>query len=487
MTFLAARIVWVSLTTSAVLLPLLLCSGKLHRRYKPGSCYILWLVLCVRLLVPVWLDLPQPVLTVEVPGSVLTELPVPGSGAQPVYGDEGNLSHSTDTWNALSTQEVAGLVWLGGTAVILLWQGMCYMAFRKKVLNSTVELEEDRILTRELGGTATVLRGHTDTPMTLGLLHPVIVLPVDVQREDLSMILLHELCHIRRRDLWVKQLFLLCACVHWFNPLVWRLGRTAGEAMELCCDEAVVAGQDNAFRRRYGQVLLSNAAGHRSVYAAGLGSVDLKGRLMNLFIHKKTGTILVCGLMCVGLSMASLVGCQGSPVQPDPVSPSAEVSAPQMVLPQQETADVTAPAEQEKEDNWLWPVKGNYTLSAFHGVRVHPVTGETSSHNGVDIPAQTGTAVLAADGGAVLEVGYDKQYGNYVLLDHGDGVQSLYACMKLCLVDVGAQVEQGDPIGIVGSTGMATGSYLHFGVRDGNGGVFDPLDFYPGLAVSGKG
>ena len=88
--------------------------------------------------------------------------------------------------------------------------------------------------------------------MTLGLLRPVIVLPPEVPEADLPLILRHELCHIRRRDLWYKGVMLLANAVHWFNPLVWRMAGQAGRDLELYCDEAVVEGQDSGFRRRYG-------------------------------------------------------------------------------------------------------------------------------------------------------------------------------------------------------------------------------------------
>ena len=72
--------------------------------------------------------------------------------------------------------------------------------------------------------------------MTLGLLRPVIVLPPEVPEADLPLILRHELCHIRRRDLWYKGVMLLANAVHWFNPLVWRMAGQAGRdaAMDRC-------------------------------------------------------------------------------------------------------------------------------------------------------------------------------------------------------------------------------------------------------------
>ena len=120
-----------------------------------------------------------------------------------------------------------------------------------------------------LGGTVPVLRAGVDTPMTLGLLRPVIVLPPEVPEADLPLILRHELCHIRRRDLWYKGLMLLANAVHWFNPLVWLLRRQGETDLELTCDDAVAAGLSGGDRRAYGEALLADLGRRR-----GLASMD---------------------------------------------------------------------------------------------------------------------------------------------------------------------------------------------------------------------
>lgn len=132
-----------------------------------------------------------------------------------------------------------------------------YLRARRKILEGSQARAGDQAALEALGGTVPVLRAGVDTPMTLGLLRPVIVLPPEVPEADLPLILRHELCHIRRRDLWYKGVMLLANAVHWFNPLVWRMAGQAGRDLELYCDEAVVEGQDSGFRRRYGQVLLA--------------------------------------------------------------------------------------------------------------------------------------------------------------------------------------------------------------------------------------
>lgn len=493
MTALALRVFWVSLTTSLVLLPLLLCSGAIAGRYRAKSCYLLWLLLALRLLIPVEVPLPRAPVTVEVPAVVL-ENPRQEQSAGVVLSPVQTTPQNAPVKLSVSPVEVAALVWAVGAAAVLGFQCECCHTARKRLLKDAEEREDDQLLLAQLGGAWPVLRADVDTPMTLGLLYPVVLLPRQTAPGDLPMVLRHELCHIRRGDLWYKGLFLLCAALHWFNPLVWRLARVAGETVELCCDEDVVAGQDAWFRRSYGQVLLHSAAAQSQVaLTTSFGSGNLKGRLMNLFVTKKKGAALVCAATCAALMMGSLVGCEASAAAPSPdqsVAPAASQSAGSIadLLEEGEgmaigTSSSTPPEEEgATEDAWTWPVEDAYTLSTLYGGRTHPVTGKTTDHNGIDIPADSGTGVVAAAGGVVVAAEFDKVYGNYVILSHGNGLSTLYAHMSKLLVAENDTVEAGRAIGAVGQTGQATGPHLHFEVRQ-DGAPTNPLAFYPGMSL----
>ena len=287
MTALVERVVWVSLATSLLLLPLLGLSGAIRRRYRAGSCYLLWLVLALRLLIP--LPVPVPVGTalsqvVPAPAAEETLVSLPGiSGPASVRGPQaGGAGGAAELTEALSW------LWAAGAVLFLGVEGGGYLRARRKILEGSQARAGDQAALEALGGTVPVLRAGVDTPMTLGLLRPVIVLPPEVPEADLPLILRHELCHIRRRDLWYKGVMLLANAVHWFNPLVWRMAGQAGRDLELYCDEAVVEGQDNGFRRRYGQVLLqASSGGVTAALTTRLGGTEMKGRIMNL--TKKEG------------------------------------------------------------------------------------------------------------------------------------------------------------------------------------------------------
>jgi len=124
---------------------------------------------------------------------------------------------------------------------------------------------------------------------------------------------------------------------------------------------------------------------------------------------------------------------------------------------------------------FLWPLPASHTrITSKFGMRTHPVTGIYKLHTGVDIAAATGVSIYASNSGTVIKSTYGTAYGNYVVIDHGGGICTLYAHMSKRLVSVGEKVAKGETIGKVGSTGYSKGSHLHFEILK-NGEYTDPL------------
>lgn len=126
------------------------------------------------------------------------------------------------------------------------------------------------------------------------------------------------------------------------------------------------------------------------------------------------------------------------------------------------------------ESKPAWPLKP--VISSRFGLRKDPFTSETRLHSGVDIKAEKGTSVKAAMSGKVVMSCKMPDYGNVVAVDHGQGIVTVYAHNEKNMVKAGDQVEKGDVIGRVGSTGRSTGPHLHFEVRK-NGVKIDPMEF----------
>jgi murein DD-endopeptidase MepM/ murein hydrolase activator NlpD len=134
--------------------------------------------------------------------------------------------------------------------------------------------------------------------------------------------------------------------------------------------------------------------------------------------------------------------------------------------------------------DFKWPVPGNYYVSSGVGARWG------TYHKGLDITGDSGTAICAAEAGTVVTVNnscthnYGKSsscgcgggYGNFVIIDHGNGFLTLYGHMTKALVSVGDTVKQGEQIGTMGTTGYSTGTHLHFELRY-NGYITNPAAF----------
>lgn len=122
----------------------------------------------------------------------------------------------------------------------------------------------------------------------------------------------------------------------------------------------------------------------------------------------------------------------------------------------------------------LWPCRG--ALSSGFGWRVHPVFGYGRMHSGLDLCAPTGTPIYAAAAGRVLQSGWYSGYGNAVLVDHGNGLVTLYGHCSSLAVGAGTFVRKGQTIAYVGSTGVSTGPHLHYEVQV-NGTPVDPTPY----------
>lgn len=138
--------------------------------------------------------------------------------------------------------------------------------------------------------------------------------------------------------------------------------------------------------------------------------------------------------------------------------------------------DNGATPESGNESGFLRPVDG--VITCEFGPRINPVTFEAGFHNGIDYAGNTGEAIRATKSGVVEYSGWIEGYGYTIILNHGDGIKSLYAHSSQLIVSVGNSVQQGETVALIGSTGMSTGPHLHFEIRV-NGQPVDPFGYIP--------
>ncbi len=127
---------------------------------------------------------------------------------------------------------------------------------------------------------------------------------------------------------------------------------------------------------------------------------------------------------------------------------------------------------------FAWPAPSFTRISDDYGYRTHPILGIQQFHNGVDMAAPGGSPILAAYDGTVVAADYSSSMGNYIMIDHGDGLYTVYMHASALYVSKGAEVSKGEKIAAVGSTGRSTGNHLHISVRL-NGNYVSPWNYLP--------
>lgn len=339
----------IGLTVSlAALVPLLL-RRVLKKRYPARAVCLVWALLALRLLIPVQLTLPEaPVQVTPRTNYVMQDdrmlfeqagLPVEQTPARWVTDEQAAaLSHAntsqTTTFNL--TAVLLGL-WLAGVVISAIRQAVSYGILKRRLDRTAGPAERADLLDvldsqrSSLGISRKIpllISPAADCPMLAGFIRPALYLPDEnISAADAAFIFRHELTHCRHGDLWLKLLLTAAQCVHWFNPLVYLIVRFAQEDIELACDDAVVRGQNAAYRRAYGETILRSAIAQSRrrqalVSCFGDDKKTLMRRFEGLFDKsvKKRGAALI---VLVALLTATLGGTIAVGTKKDPAAAEA--------------------------------------------------------------------------------------------------------------------------------------------------------------------
>ncbi len=316
------------------LLPFLL--RKVLRKYYPARamCFV-WMVLAVRLLIPVQLTFKEaPVQVVPRTNYVLHEIKdVPqiahdfdfnesrwvSNDVAAELGDMGESSAAT-----FDVGPLIALIWAAGAAAYLIWQLICYSGFRRSLARSGERVEDPGLLAalekekRSLSikrDVPLIASPAADCPMLAGFVRPSLYIPGEgLAERDAGFIFRHELTHYKNGDLWLKLLLVLAKAAQWFNPLIYLMSRFANEDIELACDAAVAKNMDTAERKAYGETILRSVAaqaGKRELVSCFNGDKEtIMRRFEGLFDKtvKKRGAalvlVMVVTVLCVGAAFS---------------------------------------------------------------------------------------------------------------------------------------------------------------------------------------
>lgn len=301
---------------------------------------------------------------------------------------------------------------------------------------------------------STVLVSDTiDMPFVWWCRHWLIVLPnkvLSLNEMEQKVILAHELTHIQRND-FIK--FLLLKCIKtafFFSPLVWFVVSEILIREETQTDLKTMQRFDIT-PHHFGKTILrviSIFSSTKYPVPTLIGSTKrrLKMRLEGLFPKKSTTrTKWIQAGMVLSMIVTLMLNFSSSAM--------ADKGA--------ASADFINPL-----------VSGKLTLG--FGMKTHPITKEPYRHQGIDLAAKSGTAVVSPAAGTVVEVNYNDKRGHYLILQHDNGYKTVYSHLSEILVANNSMVIQGEEIATVGNSGLSTGPHLHFEVHLQNEAI-DPL------------
>lgn len=492
-----------------VLAVLLLAARRwlLQNRQAARALRLAWLVLAARCAVPVRLTLPR----------LAASRPEPPAWSAPVLVQPERVPGiplRLDTAAAASPPPATGpslselliILWALGALCFVAVQLTRHLVFCRQLCRCRVRLPLWGRIYRSPGARV---------PVTIGLLRPAVYLPVSLAPDDLPFVLAHERHHIRAGDLWFQLLLLAAQALHWFNPVVHRMALAARQDMERACDAAVLQNKPLPYRLRYGETVLAalknarrQAALSAPLCGPGRAAQTRFKEMLDMRTPKKS-LLALPALLCAAVLACSLfTACTTQPESSslagsDPAAFSTEhgASAPEsasvpgdLSVPEPQSnpstfdsdTDASGPAAGSGEPaaantGFAWPVPSSYRIS--RGFYVGKEEGE-QSHKGVDILGEYETPIYAIQDGTIVAAGCSNgegtedvaaqwAYGIHVTMDHGDGLQSVYAHLSGVAVEKGDTVEKGQLIGYMGSSGRSTGTHLHWEVLQ-DGSRFNP-------------
>lgn len=291
-----------SIAGSVVIL-LALIARLFLQRFSKKYPYILWGIVCLRLICPFGISFPALLnlfqgkeagniinLTEYIPQAIGGALFHPDSAA-------GNVSLVTYTLTVLF------VIWFIGFAGMLLYEITAYNNARKRL--ATAIKIQDRVFETD----------QISTPFIFGLVNPKIYVPVGMGEKELEYVLCHEFTHIGRKDYLIKFFYCFVLAFHWFNPFVWLAFKYMSIDMEMSCDEKVVASLGDSIRKEYAEIILSLSQTKIKITKSMLtfGASDTRMRVNNVLNKKRntvigiTVTVIVCAILVVGIVSNSAI------------------------------------------------------------------------------------------------------------------------------------------------------------------------------------
>jgi len=330
----------------------------------------------------------------------------------------------------------------------------------------------------------------TNSPAIYGILKPKILLNESVMNmsdSEIELIILHELLHFKNKDIILNAMLEILKIVYWFNPLILICIRKIKKDIELSTDEMVIERFEKNRINEYCKTLLKVSLISNENFSMTLGvasnTSELEERIRMIKNKKdfcKSKMIIISTMLIVVLGITVCFATSKVNLKEENKTLTDKIT-------NEIESNIFSISDNNTKTglkNLIYPIEGDFVISASYGKRIHPITKEENVHTGIDITRKniSGDKVLAVANGIVEYANYDKTNGNTVEIKHtdtktGETIYTYYAHLSSIEVEVGETVKQGKEIGKVGATGHATGPHLHFEIRNEEKEHVDPNEY----------
>lgn len=517
------NVIYANLGAAAAAIIVLLLRRVLKKRVPSAVFAVLWLLVLIRVLIPVQAATHLSVFPAESAPAVsangefehgedASDFVMPQFGAQTDGKQQGAAQNgaqakiSAQSGRKMTAIQVFSLVYIGGAVLLALYFGFSHAVMMRRC--NGFEHEKGAAANEILrcfdksGKIALLVSTDACSPFSIGIIKPKIVLPPDCKEEQLRFVLAHEYVHIRDRDSVARLLGLAAVCAGWFNPFVWIAFKYLDRDLERFCDERALRllGAENA--PRYALTLLDFA--ERQMQRAAVQSftaAPLEERVNDILNIKKRKTSTLAAVIIVLAALLAMTAC-GTAAYEEKVPTDAgktlfcmerhildgenapaikfedsESGSSEEEIPPQNAVDNSSDvikadaagsesATAERTAYRTYDRKWDF-YDIFSSDYARPTKYANSvlwtSEGFVYIDGIKGEDVFSTKSGTVKNVGLTSSgYGYIIIIEHDDGTAAVYCHLKEILVDTGDRVEQGDVIATVGTSGNAATPILGF-------------------------
>lgn len=514
-------VIYANLGAAAATIIVLLLRRVLKKRVPLRVLVALWLLVLIRVLIPVEAATHLSVFPAESAlavsangefehGEDKTDFVMPQFGAQADGEQQGSAQNgaqaeiSAQSGRKMTAIQALSLVHIGGAVLLALYFGFGHAAMLRRC--NGFEHEKGAAANEILrcfdksGKIALLVSTDACSPFSIGIIKPKIVLPPDCKAEQLRFVLAHEYGHIRDRDSVARLLGLAAVCAGWFNPFLWIAFKYLDRDLERFCDERALRllGAENA--PRYALTLLDFAERQmQSAAAQSFAAAPLEERVNDILNMKKRKTSMLAEAVLVAAALLAMTACgtaayaeeapQAAAGEQTAVIkvevPAGDSGARQPEIPAEKPPksaadddsgvikiDATAASSEAEESAAERTAYRTYDrkwdfYDIFSSDYARPTKYANSvlwtSEGFVYIDGTKGEDVFSTKSGTVKNVGLTSSgYGYIIIIEHDDGTAAVYCHLKEILVDTGDRVEQGDVIATVGTSGNAATPILGF-------------------------